>query len=297
MSSSEGKMNLEEYFQRIGFHGPHDKVDLASLKLIHKLHVMTIPFENLSMHCGEWVTMDLEDIFNKLERSSRGGWCLESNYLFGWVLREMGFKVTMLSSKVFNSVLNDFAPGEDHLIYLVEIDGKVYLADVSFGVSSQIWEPLELISGKDQPQGAGVFRLLNKGEIWILEKTCRKPVVVNPEFSSSSLVNKVQTFQIYCFTLEPRGVEHFKERSHFLQISPTSLFTNKSICCQQTPTGFKVLVGLIYSVVTYKPEEGVDILDMRYITEDELDKVLKEQLNVRLQKKLTPSNKKTCYKL
>uniref|UniRef100_A0A3Q2T836 arylamine N-acetyltransferase n=1 Tax=Fundulus heteroclitus TaxID=8078 RepID=A0A3Q2T836_FUNHE len=169
-------MNLEEYFQRIGFDGPFDRVDLAALRSIHKLHVMSIPFENLSIHCGEWITMDLEAIFQKLVRSSRGGWCLENNYLFGWVLREMGFSVTMLGSRVFNSVINDFAPGEEHLINMVEIDGKAYIADVSFGVSSQIREPLELISGKDQPQAAGVFRLTDKGDIWVLEKTGRKPV-------------------------------------------------------------------------------------------------------------------------
>ncbi|KAM4597242.1 arylamine N-acetyltransferase, pineal gland isozyme NAT-10-like [Fundulus diaphanus] len=288
-------MNLEEYFQRIGFDGPFDRVDLAALRSIHKLHVMSIPFENLSVHCGEWITMDLEAIFQKLVRSSRGGWCLENNYLFGWVLREMGFSVTMLGSRVFNSVIDDFAPGEEHLINMVEIDGKAYIADVSFGVSSQIWEPLELISGKDQPQAAGVFRLTNKGNIWVLEKTGRKPEVINPEFSKSSLVNKMQTYQIYCFNLDPREAENFQAKSHTLQTDPASLFTNKSILSLQTPTGFKALVGLIYSEVTYKDEEGVDVLDMRYITEDELDQVLKEQFNVRLQNKMKPANRKACY--
>lgn len=295
MSSSEGKMNLEEYFQRIGFHGPYGKVDLVVLRLIHKLHVMSVPFENLSIHCGELITMDLEVIFNKIVRSNRGGWCLESNFLFGWVLREMGFNVTTLGSRVFNTTTNDFPPGENHLIHMVEIDGKAYVADVSFGVSSQIWEPLELIPGKDQPQAAGVFRLINEGSIWILEKTGRKPEVLNPEFSKSSLVNRKQTYQIYCFSLEPRVGENFKEKNHTLQTDPASLFTNKSICSLQTPTGFRALIGWTYSEVTYKPEEGVDVIDMRNITEDELDPVLKEKFNIKLQNKMKPANKKACY--
>ncbi|MED6263344.1 hypothetical protein CHARACLAT_003621 [Characodon lateralis] len=297
MSSSEGKMNLEEYFQRIGFDGPCDKMDLATLMLIHKLHVMSIPFENLSIHCGEWITMDLEDIFNKLVRSSRGGWCLENNYLFGWVLREMGFDATTLSSRAFNSIINDFGALDSHLIHKVIIDGKAYIADVSFGVSSQIWEPLELISGKDQPQAAGVFRLVHEGEIWVLEKTGRKPEVLNPEFAKSSLVNRKETKQIYCFTLEPRQVDHFIDKSQRLQKDPASLFTNKSICSLQTPTGFKALIGWTYSEVTYKPEEGVDVLDMRNVTEDEMDVVLKEQFNVKLQNKLKPVCNKTFYTL
>ncbi|KAM4592836.1 arylamine N-acetyltransferase, pineal gland isozyme NAT-10-like isoform 4-T4 [Odontesthes bonariensis] len=290
-------MHLGEYFQRIGFHGSYDKADLATLKLIHKLHVMSIPFENLSIHCGERITMDLEVIFNKIVRSSRGGWCLENNFLFGWVLREMGFNTTALGARVFDSILNSFGLSESHHINMVRIDGKAYIADVSFGVSSQVWEPLELISGKDQPQAAGVFRLLDKGEIWVFEKTGRKPNVVNPKFAQSSLLDRKETKQIYCFTLEPRVAEHFFEINHTLQTDPTSLFTNKSICSLQTPTGFKALIGWTYSEVTYKPEEGVDALDMRDVTDDEMEQVLREQFNIKLQSKLKPVNNKADYTL
>lgn len=63
-----GKMNLEEYFEIIGFHGSFDKLDLATLKLIHKQHVMSIPFENLSMHSRERNIIDLDATFNKIVR-------------------------------------------------------------------------------------------------------------------------------------------------------------------------------------------------------------------------------------
>lgn len=290
-----GKMNLEEYFQRIGFHGSRDKADLATLTSVHKLHVMSIPFENLSLHCGEKNVMDLEAIFDKLVRSSRGGWCLENNYLFGWVLRRMGFDATTLGSRVFNNSTGNFSSVNDHLIHKVVIDGKAYIADVSFGVSYQIWEPLELISGKDQPQAAGVFRLIEKEGTWILEKTGRKPEVPNPEFANSSLVSRELTNQVYCFSLEPFEAENFSEQNHKLQTDPASLFTNKSICSLQTPTGFRVLIGWTYSEVTYKPEERIDLVDMRNITEDELEAVLREQFNVKLQKKLKPVNEKVIF--
>ncbi|XP_051795389.1 arylamine N-acetyltransferase, pineal gland isozyme NAT-10-like [Acanthochromis polyacanthus] len=290
-------MNLEEYFRRIGFHGSYDKPDLETLKLIHKLHILSIPFENLSIHCGEKIIMDLEVIFNKVVRTSRGGWCLENNFLFGWVLREMGYDTTTLSSRVFNSILNDFGPLDSHLVNKVIIDGKPYITDVSFGVSSQVREPLELISGKDQHQAAGVFRLLDKGDIWVLEKTARKPLVVNPEFAKSSLVNRKETKQIYCFTLEPRETEHFLDNSHKLQTDPASLFTNRSICSLQTPTGFKALIGWTYCEVTYKPEEGVDVLDMRDITDDEIEQILREQFNVKLPNKLKLVCNKSFYTL
>uniref|UniRef100_A0A3P9ICA4 arylamine N-acetyltransferase n=1 Tax=Oryzias latipes TaxID=8090 RepID=A0A3P9ICA4_ORYLA len=288
-------MKLEEYFQRIGFRGSRDKADLATLKAIHKLHVMSIPFENLSIHCGERNIMDLELIFNKLVRSKRGGWCLENNYLFGWVLREMGFNTTTFGANVFSSALNDYVPVENHLINQVMIDGKAYIADVSFGVSSQVLEPLELISEKDQPQAPGVFCLTNNGDTWVLEKSARKPEVMNPDFAKSTLINRKEKYAIYKFTLASREAEHFRVQNDNLQTNPSSLFTNKSICSLQTPTGFRALVGWTFSEVTYKPEEGVDLIDMRDVPDDEIENVLREKFNVLLTNKLKPRNLKASY--
>ncbi|XP_074523029.1 arylamine N-acetyltransferase, pineal gland isozyme NAT-10-like [Halichoeres trimaculatus] len=288
-------MNLEEYFKRIDFHGSFDKPDLSTLKVIHKQHVMSIPFENLSIHCGERITLDLEVIFEKLVRSNRGGWCMENNLLFGWVLREMGYDITTLGSRVFSSVTNDFPPAETHLINLVTIGGLAYVVDVSFGVSYQIWEPLELISGKDQPQAAGIFRLIDRGDIWVLEKTARKPEVLNPDFANSFLLSKQGTHPIYGFTLMQREVEHFLETNDNLQTDPASLFTNKSICSLQTLTGFRSLIGWTYCEVTYKPEEGVDIIDMGDISDEKLESVLKEKFNIKLQRKLKAANRKASY--
>lgn len=239
--------------------------------------------------------MDLEVIFNKIVRSSRGGWCFENNFLFAWVLREMGYDTTILGSRVFDNNSGDFDFFETHLINRVVIDGKAYIADVSFGVSSQVWEPLELVSGKDQPQAAGVFRLIDRGDVWVFEKTGRKPEILNPDFATSGLVNRKLTNQIYCFTLEPRKGEHFFEENHKLQTHPGSLFTNKSICSLQTPAGFRALIGWTYSEVTYKPEEGVDVLDMKDIPGEEIDRILMEKFNVKLQNKFKPMNQKADY--
>ena len=292
-----GKMNLEEYFKRIGLQGSFDKPDLATLKLIHKQHVMSVPFENLSIHCGERITMDLEVIFNKIMRSSRGGWCMESNLLFGWVLRALGYDTTMLGARLPIRDTEDFEPTETHLLNKVVIDGKAYMADVSFGLSDQVLEPLELVSGKDQPQAPGVFHLTDKGGMWVLEKTSRKPEIPNPDFAKSSLVSRKDTRIIYCFTVLPREVEDFTEISHTLQKDPTSLFTNKSICSLQTPTGFRALVGWTYSEVAYNAEEGVDVFHMRRITDDEIEQILRGKFNIKLKNRLKPVSNKTWLKL
>ncbi|XP_036439974.1 arylamine N-acetyltransferase, pineal gland isozyme NAT-10-like isoform X2 [Colossoma macropomum] len=292
LHSRRSIMDLKEYFKRIGFTGLYDKADLPTLCTIHKLHVMTVPFENLSIHCGEKNTLDLNVIYKKIVLDHRGGWCFENNLLFSWVLREMGYKFTMLGTKDCNLLKNDSNPMESHLINLVEIDGKPYIADVSYGVSDQMWEPLELIAGKDQPQPPGVFRLLKDGESWTLEKTGRKPLIQNEAFAKCSLVNKPLTKTMFSFFLMPRGTDQFLEASEYLQTNCESLFTQKSICSLQTPTGFRALVGCNYSEVTFNPQEDVDLYDMRKIPDSEIETVLKEKFNITLDSKLTPVNNK-----
>ncbi|XP_058638546.1 arylamine N-acetyltransferase, pineal gland isozyme NAT-10-like [Onychostoma macrolepis] len=286
-------MDLKEYLNRIGFTGQYDKPDLDNLFTIHKLHVMKIPFENLSIHSGEKNTMDLHIIYDKIVKSNRGGWCCENNLLFSWVLKEMGYKFTMLGSKVFNSLEQEFFTMDSHLINLVEIDGKQYIADVSFGVSCQIWHPLELISGKYQPQPPGVFRLINNGMQWVLERTRRKQLVQDNAFANSSLVDKRLIKTLYSFTLTPRDADHFREMSDLLQTSPDSLFMLKSICSLQTPTGFRALIGWTYSEVTFK--EDSDLVDMKEVPDCEIEALLREKFNLVLVNKFTPQNNKADY--
>ncbi|XP_061078779.1 arylamine N-acetyltransferase, pineal gland isozyme NAT-10-like [Conger conger] len=288
-------MNLECYFERIGYNGPSDKADLETLKNLHRQHVLSIPFENLSIHCGEWITTDLESIYTKIVKNNRGGWCMENNQLFSWVLKEMGYTNTTLGARVFKN--DEFMPYYTHIMNKVLIDGKAYIADVSYGMSDQIWHPIELISGKDQPQLPGVFRLVEKSGVWVLEKTRRKPLIPNKSFANSSLINKSSCQTLYSFTLKPRGIDHFQETSKLLQTSPESLFTNKSICSLQTPSGFKALIGWTYSEVTYNYQDGVDLLDMKDIANGEIDKVLQEEFAISLKSKLTPKNKKYNFGL
>lgn len=288
-------MDLREYLNRIGFTGQFNKPDLDSLFTIHKLHVMSVPFENLSVHNGEKNSMDLHVIYDKIVKSNRGGWCCENNLLFSWALKEMGYKSSILGGRVFNSLEQDFLPNDSHLINLVEIDGKQYIADVSFGMSYQIWYPLELISGKDQPQPQGVFRLTNNGEKWILQKTGRKQLIIDNGFADSGLVDKRLTKTLYSLTLTPRDVDHFLEMSVMLQTNPESLFLLKTICSLQTATGYRALLGSTYSEVTFK--EDSDSVEMKKIPDDEIEAVLKEKFNMVLVNKFTPINKKADYRM
>ena len=83
-------MKLNAYLRRLGWTGT-PKVDRETLTGLIHAHLASVPFENLNQQMGIPVSMDLEQIYDKLVHQKRGGWCFELNNLFAWALTELGF--------------------------------------------------------------------------------------------------------------------------------------------------------------------------------------------------------------
>ncbi len=123
-------MDLAAYFERIGYRGA-PRPDLATLKAIHRAHVLAIPFENLDVQFGRSVSRSRDRIYDKLVTRRRGGWCFEMNGLLGWALEEIGFDVIRLAAGVDRETRGDNAIG-NHLALIVMLD-EPWLADAGFG--------------------------------------------------------------------------------------------------------------------------------------------------------------------
>ncbi|KAI5940866.1 Arylamine N-acetyltransferase 1 [Manis javanica] len=150
-------MDIEAYFERIGYKSPGNKVDLGTLTDILQHHIRAIPFENLNIHCGQYMDLGLEAIFYQIVRRNRGGWCLQVNQLLYWALTTVGFDTKMLGGNVYSIHTSKYSHAMIHLLVKVTVNGRDYIVDAGFGGSYQMWQPLELISGKDQPQGSPVI--------------------------------------------------------------------------------------------------------------------------------------------
>ena len=71
---------------------------------VSRLHIlMSVPFENLSIHSGEPIVLDEDALFTKIVDQRRGGFCYECNGLFAGLLRALGFDVAMLAAGVANA--------------------------------------------------------------------------------------------------------------------------------------------------------------------------------------------------
>jgi N-hydroxyarylamine O-acetyltransferase len=216
-------MNLRAYLRRIGVTGAL-RADARTLKRLHRQHLFTVPFENLSIHMGVPVSLDLAALYDKIVRRRRGGFCYELNGLFAELLRRLGYRVTLLSAGVAKDT-GGFGPEYDHLLLLVELDRR-WLVDVGFGENFK--SPLELDVAGAQVQGSKAYRILRRDGFHLLQ-----------ERSGAG-----RWRDSYRFTLAPRELAEFEAMCRYHQTSPDSHFTRNRVCSLATPLGRKTLSGM-----------------------------------------------------
>lgn len=161
------KVNLNAYFERIGFVGSIAPT-LATLEQLHALHPATIPFENLDPLLGKAVALDQPSLERKLLVERRGGYCFEHNLLFMRILQDLDYTVRPLLARVVWPKPDAISAPPSHLLLLVEINGQNYIADVGFG-GQTLTGPLRLRADAEQTTPHETFRLASTEGQWTLE--------------------------------------------------------------------------------------------------------------------------------
>ncbi|MEO1286544.1 MAG: arylamine N-acetyltransferase [Chloroflexota bacterium] len=211
-------MNLSAYFDRIAYTGDTSPT-WATLKQLHRAHLMHIPFENLSIHMPQRIILDEDWLFTKIVTEKRGGFCFEQNGLFYAVLKQLGYEVYRLEANVYHDG-GDYGVLMNHMCLLIVIDGVRYLADVGFGAS--FIEPLLLDSSDIQVQDAGHFQIIFEGETGY--------------YHTQGLSDDNMSIG-YRFYLTPHTLADYNEACHYMQTSPETHFTQKRVCSQWTDNG------------------------------------------------------------
>ena len=116
---------------------------------------------------GRGIRLDLESIQAKLVRGGRGGYCFEHNALLAAALEAIGFPVTRLSARV-RSGRTRASPAHPHA---AQSRGGRRVLDLRRWIwRLGIAEPIPLVEGTDQRQGAWTYRLQREeGVIWVLQ--------------------------------------------------------------------------------------------------------------------------------
>jgi N-hydroxyarylamine O-acetyltransferase len=206
------------YLERLGVGGDL-AINAATLTDLHERHLRTIPFENLSIHLGEPIVLDVDALADKLTVRRRGGFCYELNGAFAALLTTLGFDVALFEARVV------IGGGEsmpfDHLCLRVRVDGAEYLTDVGFGAS--FLRPLELGRPGPQADPAGIYEVVEMG----------------PDQFDMMENGQPQ----YRYSTVERHLSEFADGCHYHQTSPVSHFTQDTVCSLATATGRVTIAG------------------------------------------------------
>lgn len=253
-------MNIQSYLTRIAYQGSLEP-SLETLTALQAAHLRAAPFENLSVSYKEPIILTNEWLYNKIVERNRGGFCYELNGLFAWLLRELGFQVTMLSAGVMNGE-GEFGPEFDHMTLLVNLD-EDYLVDVGFGDSFRA--PLRFNYRGAQSQNGMSHQISAQNDAFVLSEQNEREQ--NPSMRAQ-----------YRFKLIPHKLSDYEGMCQYHQTSPKSMFTQKKICSRATENGRLSLTDLKL-IVTENGNRQEKLLK----SEEEFAAALKDHFNIDLQ--------------
>jgi N-hydroxyarylamine O-acetyltransferase len=155
-------VNLEHYFQRIGWQGETTATpDVLAGLLAH--HMRAIPFENIDVRLGRPPMLELAALEAKRVGARRGGYCYEHATLLAPVLGALGFRVHTHSARVVIVAPRSEAP-RTHMFLTV---GDVMLDPGFGGLAPRLPVPLD-------GTPAGDHRLVRDGADLALEHRAQR---------------------------------------------------------------------------------------------------------------------------
>jgi N-hydroxyarylamine O-acetyltransferase len=245
-------MDQLRYLTRIGWTGPVEP-DLTTLRALHRAHVRAVPFENLDIHVGVPIELDLERILHKIIDRRRGGFCYELNSAFAALLVSIGFRVDLLEGQVYGDA--ELVPF-GHLCLRVTLDAP-YLVDVGFGRAFD--EPLRIEPGVDQQDAVGPVRIDDTGDGWFDLRT-----------------NGARTYRL---SSQARDLADFESGCTYHQTSPSSPFTQGTVCSLRTDDGRITIAGaaLIETAAGTRTQRAVDPAELGVLLERRFGVVLEPE--------------------
>jgi len=249
-------MKINKYLKRIKVK-VDPKVDLQTLTLLQKAHLLNIPFENLDIHNNTEIRLDINRIFTKVITNGRGGFCYELNGLFYELLLRIGFEAKLITCRVYKAE-KGYGLEHAHMAIIVALDDGEYLCDVGFGAFAM--GPLALNMGTLQQDLKGVF---------VIEK-------YEDEYFRVSKLKDDQATPEYIFKKKAMTYTDFVEMCHYTQTSPDSHFTQKKIISRPTLTG-----RISLSAKTLKITVGNNSTAYPLLNKVDFDNKLWEYFNIR----------------
>ena len=152
-------LSLENYLSDLGLVTP-ETLNIEFVKSLQAKHIARYSFNSLAVVMGEEISLDLDDISQKIVERGLGGYCFEHNKLSFELLKALGYDVQLVMARVLNNQDHDVP--RTHRVTLLTLDDVAYLIDTGFGGNGPI-SPLALLSNVTQKAGEDVYHILDRG--------------------------------------------------------------------------------------------------------------------------------------
>jgi N-hydroxyarylamine O-acetyltransferase len=240
-------MDVAAYLARIGAAGPAAPTS-ASLTALHRAHVRSVPFEDYDVHTGVAISLEPAALERKIVHRRRGGYCYELNGLFGTLLRELGFAVTLVAAFSLDDD-GTRGPDLDHMRLLVDaVDGS-WIVDVGNGAR---WpNPVP-----QRPGVHGPLQVRRDGDVWwTAERACERINVTAPARSAGRAPARPSGERRgdgrwergWAWTAQPRELADFADRNRYQQYDPGSDFVGRRLAALATPKGRISVVNGVFA--------------------------------------------------
>ncbi|OEH91583.1 arylamine N-acetyltransferase family protein [Bacillus solimangrovi] len=250
---------VDSYLKHIHINKQDYTDDKELLNAIHHHHYLYIPFENLDIHLGKRLSMNPNEVLEKIVTGNRGGLCYETNSLLYLILEELGYNVHFISSKFWNKEKQTWNADYSHLALCVTINGDQYLFDV--GMGGAFIHPIQLEDNNTQTDLNGQYRIVKETQSsFILLKNIDG--------------NWIQELKI---DANPQPLEAFIPMLHKTETDPLSHFTQKIICSKQTLTGRISITNRALKITNHGEKNVYPIID-----HFEWDRLLYEHFNINI---------------
>jgi len=234
--------SVQAYLDRIGYNGKPE-IDYNTLAQLQWSHLHNVPYENLDILHGKYLSLEMEDVYEKIVVRRRGGYCFELNGLFSWLLKRMGFDVTEYYGRYLEGESLEM-PMRRHRILRVDMAGKVYIADVGVGVCAPR-NPLLFQIGMEQVQGDECYRIVEHPTLGFVVE----------------FLHKGEFKRLFSFTEDPQYPIDFEMPNHWCLTHPDSIFKNHTMVFIRTPEGRNTIADKY-------DENGCKIQEFRRFTKD-----------------------------
>lgn len=150
--------SLHAYISDLALEAPHT-LTLPFVAMLQTQHIARYTFNSLAAALREDISLELDDISQKLVTHGFGGYCFEHNKLTFELLKALGGDVKLTLARVLNN--QDIKAPRTHRITLITLEDNTYLVDTGFGSNGPI-APLLLKTDLEQHAGIDTYRLIQK---------------------------------------------------------------------------------------------------------------------------------------